>query len=159
MWGFIKEYGFMGLICRWFNIYSKYHDMYYSGFKEGQTMDEDRLKDLILYLVVHLPDINPFRNNAICQIRGFADAGRNHYGEDFGNVLRIPEKSFAQKEIDKGNAVFIRIPLGSWDLKSGFWYPNSLLEITADEQYKRNIKNGFPCIRGDCITKMLETHG
>lgn len=126
-------------------IDSKHHGEYKRGFKEGQTLSENQLEKLILYLAINIPSIDPFRIDAVHYICGLADVGIRFYGRDFGR------KSISQKEINMGNGVPICIPLGSWDLKSGLWYPNPLLEMTADDQYKRNIKNGLPCIRGDCI--------
>ena len=35
-----------------------------------------------------------------------------------------------------------KLPLGSWD-SNGIWHHNSLLDMSYDEQYFSNLKNGY----------------
>ena len=42
----------------------------------------------------------------------------------------------------KSKKITITCPWGYWDIR-GNWYPNTKLKMSADEQYKANVKNGY----------------
>lgn len=36
-------------------------------------------------------------------------------------------------------------PIGAWDIKTGYWYPNHLLKLSVKEQIEHNVKAGYKC--------------
>lgn len=60
----------------------------------------------------------------------------------------------ARYDISEGNPVLVKVasgvmkiavPLGSWDVVTGEWFPNSQLILPAREQHELNVMNGFSC--------------
>jgi hypothetical protein len=45
-------------------------------------------------------------------------------------------------QIKKEDTIKVRVLWGSLDLY-GNWYPNPVLPMSADEQHKQNIENGY----------------
>jgi len=79
VWQFVKTVGWHGLLCEMFNIDSKHHEMYQHAYNRGMTSLYDdggplSLDETILHLACNIPDVEPFKTRAICQMRGFADA-------------------------------------------------------------------------------------
>lgn len=76
---YFKLMGWRGLLCDLLNIDSNQHVMYKDAFREGMGPLYDDNGPLTLdYIILHLeaciPDIEPYRTRAKCQIRGFRDA-------------------------------------------------------------------------------------
>jgi hypothetical protein len=85
-WEFCKMAGWRGVLCEIFNIDSKHNEMYQHAYKEGigpiYAKDGPMTLDgIILHLACCIPDIEPFRTRAICQIRGFVDAKKERSKE------------------------------------------------------------------------------
>lgn len=82
MWKFYKRVGWRGVVCELFNIVSKHNEMYQNAFLDGVGAIYDNgnpllLNKIICHLASDIPDIEPFRTRAVCQILGFSDA-KNH---------------------------------------------------------------------------------
>ncbi len=73
-WEFYKMAGWRGILCEMFNVNSNHHEMYRHALNQGMIYDVSFLDELISNLSSGIPNCEPFRTRAKCQLRGFKDA-------------------------------------------------------------------------------------
>ncbi len=63
----------LGILCEFFCIKSKRHLRYIWGYKTAKNYSNDRLRKIIFECSIAMPSVDPYKTNAIMQLRGMRD--------------------------------------------------------------------------------------
>ena len=80
MWGKIKTI-VKGYIYEWFSIDNDQHPRFLDSYRAGMASWQTKslMEDLIHSLESEIPTCDPYRTNALCQIRGWKRAYKERF--------------------------------------------------------------------------------
>ncbi len=81
---YIKKYGIKGYIYGAISINNDQHPFFLDGYRSGISQDclwhtKSWMEDLIYSLESNIPTCDPYRTNALCQIRGWKRAYKERF--------------------------------------------------------------------------------